>query len=296
MKPFSTMAVLATMTATMAIMTTATAPASAQTTQVSLSPAATAPVPPGGAAQITANLTGSGSPAKVAALQFSVSLPVEAQSVAGAPGLSAAAAQKSVTCSPVQSQGPTGKAVSCVVAGPNQTTISDGPVAVLAITIAPTATAGASLQVALRTAATTLKAASATASAIPVTVGVPASSGIPVTAAPSPCDVTADGKVDLLDLQAVITQILSTCGTADVNKDGACDVLDAQIVANAIVPGGSCTVAPATPATSPATPATQPGNGLIASPAPATLPATSPATSPATPKPVLAAPAAPKKK
>jgi hypothetical protein len=48
----------------------------------------------------------------------------------------------------------------------------------------------------------------------------------------SPCDLNADGIVNISDVQVAIGQALglSPCGSADLNGDGACNVIDVQRV------------------------------------------------------------------
>jgi hypothetical protein len=59
---------------------------------------------------------------------------------------------------------------------------------------------------------------------------------------PSRCDLNGDGRVDIIDVQAAISQAAATqvCTTADLNGDGRCDVIDVQLVIIAAM-GGTCT-------------------------------------------------------
>lgn len=59
------------------------------------------------------------------------------------------------------------------------------------------------------------------------------------------CDVTGDGVVDIVDVQAAINQTfnINPCGTADLQQNGVCSVVDVQRVINAAL-GGACVVGP----------------------------------------------------
>ena len=49
----------------------------------------------------------------------------------------------------------------------------------------------------------------------------------------SPCDLTQDGSIDILDVDAIVQQALGNAACSnDINSDGLCDIIDAQIVAN----------------------------------------------------------------
>ena len=57
----------------------------------------------------------------------------------------------------------------------------------------------------------------------------------------SPCDVNADGSINVIDVQLGVNQALGvtpSC-TADLNQDGHCDVIDVQRLVNAAL-GGQC--------------------------------------------------------
>jgi hypothetical protein len=57
------------------------------------------------------------------------------------------------------------------------------------------------------------------------------------------CDVTADGRTDIIDLQVLSNVVLKlrTCpANCDVNRDTRVDVLDVQILANVILGLRSC--------------------------------------------------------
>ena len=59
----------------------------------------------------------------------------------------------------------------------------------------------------------------------------------------SPCDLNADGSVNILDVQVAVSQALGTaaCGSGDLNGDGLCNVIDVQRIINASI-GGVCKV------------------------------------------------------
>lgn len=42
----------------------------------------------------------------------------------------------------------------------------------------------------------------------------------------SPADLTGDGRVDLLDVQASVNAIIGAAASCDLNSDGRCDILD----------------------------------------------------------------------
>ena len=54
----------------------------------------------------------------------------------------------------------------------------------------------------------------------------------------SRCDLTADGSVNVLDIQLLINTILGipgSIGSADINDDGSTNVLDLQLLINVIL-------------------------------------------------------------
>jgi hypothetical protein len=58
-----------------------------------------------------------------------------------------------------------------------------------------------------------------------------------------PCDLNADDRIDLLDVQSAISQILvpSSCSTADLQQTGTCDIVDVQRVIAAAL-GAACAI------------------------------------------------------
>ncbi len=64
-----------------------------------------------------------------------------------------------------------------------------------------------------------------------------------VTQAKAGCDVTLDGAIDPLDIQALLSVILGTAkcpGNCDVNRDGKVDVVDLQVLQNVILGVRTC--------------------------------------------------------
>ena len=63
------------------------------------------------------------------------------------------------------------------------------------------------------------------------------------TVSGSRCDLTADGSVNVLDIQLLINAILGvpgSLGSADINGDGSTNVLDLQVLINVILGFTGC--------------------------------------------------------
>jgi hypothetical protein len=129
------------------------------------------------------------------------------------------AAAKTISCA-----GSNGAFV-CLCTGINTNLIGDGVLANVSLTLAPAATGQVPVGLAV------LLSASLAADAI-ATIG--SGGNIAVF---SRFDLNHDGKVDLLDLQLLIQQILSgSTAASDFNADGASNILDVQLLVRGALP------------------------------------------------------------
>lgn len=201
-----------------------------------ISPSGQTTVAPGATVTLGVNVNSGGG---YVAGEFVIATPVDATTVSVATGAQAMAASKSIQCSTISSS--SGKIVRCIVLGLNGTVvnvnpISDGQLALMTATFAATLTVPAELF----TLSSTL-GASATGTKILLPVGV----GSYTFIAPNLCDVTGDGLVNGLDVQAILGWVLGLSAPpagkkCDVDLSGSCDLIDVMVIlvsAN----GGVCT-------------------------------------------------------
>lgn len=174
---------------------------------------------PGDTGVITIALAGQTTP-QVAALQFtedSTGLTVQVPVVAGV----AQAAGKIAQCS-------TQAARICLLYGVNVTVMENGTVLTVGFTI-PSGAAGGLVRYKI----TGLVAADGAGGNVPITA--PADLVITVL---SRFDLTGDGKVDVADINRVVSQIIGNTPVTDcdVNGDTKCDVRDVQMVVANLTP------------------------------------------------------------
>jgi hypothetical protein len=144
-------------------------------------------------------------------------------------GTGATTASKTANCA---LQGTT---YTCIVVGQNTTSLVDGVLVNLAITLprnAPSGTTSLGLTQVIAAATDT----GGYAYSAPITVSAPF-----VLSTASLCDVNSDGRVDATDYTNVLQQSLgvTACISGDLNADTKCNVLDLITVAGAI-PAGVC--------------------------------------------------------
>lgn len=151
------------------------------------------------------------------------SLQVGPTSASGA----ATVAGKVVSCNPNTSSPP------CVAWGMNQNNIGAGPVATTSYVIPSNATPGPVTFSILSPSGSTGSLSPTALMAVPILVGPNAT--LTIQSGPSPYDLNGDGKVDILDVQIVVSQVIGTavCSTGDVDKSGKCDLIDVQTVVRA---------------------------------------------------------------
>lgn len=182
------------------------------------------PIRVGSQATISVALSGSQSPATLAAVQWSLAFP-SGLTLAPSSGSASAGVGKSVTCGPTSPQ-------ICVSVGLNANVMGNGTIATYSFTPTASGTLNFSLSGTL--------GATPDGSAIAVGVGIP----LQLTVL-SPCDLNGDGTVDSVDLANIVTQIvgLVACTSGDLDGDGKCTVFDAQRLVAAAT-GGTCKVGP----------------------------------------------------
>lgn len=188
--------------------------------QVTISLTGPATAKPGSSVMLSlsCNATSTGA----AAFQFSVQPPVGFTQAATI-GAAATAGSKSLTC--------TTDSTFCMIYGINLTLIGNGALASYNVTIPANAPIGP--------ATFTLggSAVTATGSSEVVTLGTPYSLTIL-----DPRDINGDGKVDVSDLQVLITEIIAARSNPaacvnDLNADGKCDVFDVMVMVLKILGG-----------------------------------------------------------
>lgn len=149
--------------------------------------------------------------ATMAAVQWSLSLPAGV-TVVPTVGAAATAASKVLNCNST--------GTLCLLSGLNQNLIGVGILANYTVTFPANVSGPQNFTINFPV------AADAGASKVTVISGPT----LPI-AILSKYDLTGDGRVDILDVQVAITQVITgSCTTADVNGDGSCDVLDVAAV------------------------------------------------------------------
>lgn len=180
-----------------------------------LTPAGPASIRAGASAPVRVMYTEAATPLPIAALQWEITASAGTLS-APITGPQIEAAGKKLDCNPPK----------CVVTGLNFLPIASGEVASFTLTV-PAAQPAGPLTISL----------TSPISASPAAVNVPVAAGPPISIAVvifDPGDLNTDGKVDAVDLQIAVDQILgrAPCGSADLDKNGKCEVRDAQELAN----------------------------------------------------------------
>ncbi len=174
--------------------------------------------------QLGINLSGSAN-SSIAALQFTVA---GATGLSAAAGTAAVAAGKQIACAQV------GTNFNCILFGLNQTDFADGQVAVVNLPLSRTTGIG-TVTVTMSNSLGATDGKTTTVTGVPITAAAPFSFGTT-----SLCDVNADGKVDVADLNFVVPQITGAAAcTSDMDSNGRCDAVDGMIVVAAAL-GGAC--------------------------------------------------------
>lgn len=148
-----------------------------------------------------------------AGLQWTMTYPASV-TVKLTEGPTAVAAGKSLTCAP------TSGGQICVLAGINSNILANGTVAIATVTASTQGSLSLGLQEAL--------GATLAGDAVPTSGSTLAIASWPLG------DLNQDGKVDVLDLQIIIQQILSRTVAVDFNKDGKTNIIDAQLLIKAV--------------------------------------------------------------
>jgi Cohesin domain len=160
-----------------------------------------------------------------AGTQFRVSYPAGIKDLIVTPGLAAITAGKSIQSNQA---GPTD--IDCLVVGDNNATkIQDGVIATITFTTPVDAPE------------VVITLVNELASVDPTGTELVTTDGPVKVSLLSRCDVTQDGKTDLVDVLAAANQALGIvpCSTADVNQNGKCNITDVQRIVNAST-GQSC--------------------------------------------------------
>ena len=181
----------------------------------------------------TINVALSGSSTlNIAAIEFTIAVPPNS-TVNAVAGAASTAAMKTITC------GTPAATITCIIFGINSTTISDGVIATLNISLPANSTPGS-----FSAAETNLSSANVSGVAVTINSGTALSFNIL-----NPCDINGDGLVNAADVSLTVGQAIgaSACSTADLVGNGMCvgvnGLLDVLRVINAVL-GNACKTGP----------------------------------------------------